>query len=84
MTQSIFNELMLKKDLTYEELFSKYTTPTTPLAKVRLNPHRLSSDAMRLVEGAYRYLTGMQLHVNNYYLAESMTEAICCAEALGL
>jgi hypothetical protein len=81
--RSVFNELMEKKDLSYEELFNKYTW-ATPVSRPKSNRQRLSLEASRLVNGAYRELTGMHLHVNRYYLAESMTEAICCAEALGL
>lgn len=76
---SVLDELMMKKDFSYEELFYKYS-----MTGRRKNQLRLSAKAAELVDGAYRYLTGMHLHVNRYYLAESMTEAICCAEALGL
>ncbi len=44
----------------------------------------LSFDARTLVDGAYRELTGMHLPCNDYYFPEALTEAIECAEALGL
>ena len=78
----MLDELLLKKDLSYEELFYKYEQLGP--GRHRLNKKRLSSKAMDLVDGAYNYLTGLELNVNRYYLAESMTEAICFAEAEGL
>lgn len=81
---SVFDELLMKKDLSYEELFNNYTWATTIHPRPRRNRLKLSPGAAKLVNGAYHALTGMQLHVNRYYLAESMTEAICCAEALNL
>lgn len=80
---SVLDELLLKKDMSYEELFNNYTY-TTPISRPRRNRLKLSPEAAKLVSGAYTYLTGMQLHVNRYYLAESMTETICAAEALNL
>lgn len=76
---SVLEELLLKKDLTYEELFYNYNWEVGGRNLLKLSP-----GAARLVNGAYAYLTGMELHVNRYYLADSMTEAICAAEALGL
>ena len=80
---SVLDELILKKDMSYEELFNLYVW-ATPISRPRRNRLKLSREAAELVNGAYRELTGMELHVNRYYLAESMTEAICCAEALAL
>ena len=48
------------------------------------NKNVLSDAARDLVNGAYRHHTGMEVHVNRYYLADSMTEALEAAEALGL
>lgn len=48
------------------------------------NPSRLSPRAARLLNKAYAALTGIELHVNRYYLADSFSEAIEAAEALGL
>lgn len=67
---SLLTELMVKKDLPWRELW--------------LQHNRLSDEALDLLNGAYQWLTGMQLGVNEYWYAESMTEAICAAEALGL
>lgn len=67
---SIYTELMVKKDL--------------PWAELVYGEHRLSEGAMDVLNGAYQYLTGILLGVNDYYLAESMTEAICFAETEGI
>lgn len=79
----VLTELLLKKDWPFERLYYKYWSEN-PEVRPKLNKNPLSPAARELVNGAYRELTGMQIHVNHYYLAESMTEAICCAEALGL
>ena len=81
---SVLEELLLKKDLSYEALFYKYDEEASKPYRHVLNKKKLSSEALRVVNGAYRHLTGMELHVNRYWLAESMTEAICAAEALNL
>lgn len=66
----VLTELLVKKDLPWAELW--------------LPENQLSEEALDVLNGAYNYLTGMQLGVNEYWYAESMTEAICFAAAEGL
>lgn len=66
----VLTELMVKKDLPWDELW--------------LPQNRLSEEALDVLNGAYNYLTKLQLGVNEQWYAESMTEAICAAEALGI
>jgi len=66
----VLTELLVKKDLPWEELWAP--------------GNRLSEEALDVLNGAYHYLTGMQLGVTEHWYAESMTEAICFAEAEGL
>ena len=73
MKQQVLNELLKKKDFTWEELIQYRSR------------RKLSKDALHLLCGSYQYLTGMiGASVNYYWLAESMSEAIEAAEALGL
>lgn len=67
---SVLTELQIKKNLSWRELW--------------LPQNQLSDEALDVLNGAYHYLTGMQLGVNEQWYAESMTEAICFAEAEGL
>lgn len=78
----LYRELWRKRHASYESLFWPYLLDD--LGGARRNRGELSHDAARLVHGAYRELTGMQMGCNRYYLADAMSEAIEAAEALGL
>lgn len=69
---AVARELRAKQHLNIYELVSPYSKK------------RLSPDARDVLRDAHTQLTGMRCGVNEYWLAETLSEAIEAAEELGL
>jgi hypothetical protein len=69
---TVARELRAKQHLTVYELLSPYSRK------------RLSADSRDVLRDAHEQLTGMRCGVNEYWLAETLSEAVEAAEELGL